>query len=132
MLPPVILTKLGFDQVPSGDFTDSRPWPRRPPSTSPTLSVSGTMMIARASSSSLSGIAASGIACTSLSTRTAFCARASSSGPAIALPATSEKASIETSSALRSRVWRGRGGMDSDIVGSGKASGTARRGDGSG
>src|SRR5690606_23335006 len=41
MLPPVSLTKAGFDQVPSGVFTDSRPCPRRPPTTSPIFSVSG-------------------------------------------------------------------------------------------
>ena len=90
-LPPVRVTNTGLDQAPSVPFTDIRPWPRRPPSTRPALIVSGTTRIARASSSSLSGIACSGIFWISDSTRTALRARSSSGGAAAAWSATANR-----------------------------------------
>lgn len=110
-LPPVSLMKLGLDQVPSGFFTDTRPWPRRPPNTRPTLSVSGTTTIARASSNSLSGIADSGICWMSPSTRTASRARWSSSGPATAAVADRPR--------LRARLRLRRRDCGRDMDGSG-------------
>ena len=103
MLAPVRVTKLGFDHVPSGFFTDTRPRPRRAPNTNPIFNVSGTTTIARASSSSLSGIADSGICWMSVSTRTALRARSSWIGPATVV-AVAPKAS-------RKMARRGRRGM---------------------
>ena len=108
-LPPVRVTKLGFDQVPSAFFTASRPCPRRPPTTSPTLTASGTTTIARASSSSLSGMADSGIAWMSVSTRTALRARSSSAGPATAAVATASANGRARAARRRETGMRGSG-----------------------
>lgn len=108
MLPPVRLMNAGADQVPSGVLTDIMPWPRRPPITSPALTVSGITTIARASSRSLLGIALSGIAWISESTRTALRARASSFGPATAVVAKASAALAARASTSASPIGRGR------------------------
>src|SRR5690606_881904 len=111
MLPPVSFTKAGFDHVPSGVFTDSRPCPRRPPSTSPILSVSGMTTIALASSNITAGIPDSGIAWISCSTRRELRARSSSWTPALA-----GRARARASTAV---ARRGRTGMWTPTMGCG-------------
>jgi len=92
MLAPASFTKTGLDQVPSGDFTDIKPSPRRPPRMKPALMVSGTTTMPRASSSRRSGIPDSGIDWIWRTTRTASSARTSSRAPAIAADAASKPA----------------------------------------